>query len=125
MSIGYSNNSESVTLPATADYSAKQFHAMKISSGKAAIGSVEGELTIGILTNDPAAANRAASIQTSGTAQAVAGTGGVTNGDKCTTATDGRLVTTTTSGHYVLGVALETASVGEQFALLIDKFIVP
>jgi len=68
--------------------------------------------TIGFVQNLSTAANQQVTVKTSGYTMANC-SGGWTRGDKLTPTTGGALVTTTTAGHKVCGIAQDTVSTGE------------
>lgn len=101
------------------------------TNGKVVVVATSGEPPVGIV-GGAAASGAAVAIIYAGTAKAVAGSGGVTEGDLLKAGTDGRLVTAigahvdTSSGtdepvvgSYVIGMALETAAVGVEFEMAV------
>lgn len=100
-----------ITLLAAADLSANQNAFVTVnSSGRAALAA-NGADAVGILTNDPDAAGRAATIQIDGVAKVKVGTGGLTAGDEVAADTNGVAIVAAT-GDAILGRALETAAAG-------------
>ena len=80
---------------------------------------------VGVLQDDPQVTNAPAEIMHSGVSKVEAGTGGVTRGQRVVavdgTTSAGRAVDVTAQGdnQIALGIALETAAVGELFACLL------
>lgn len=130
------NVSGLLSLPAAADLSTKQFYAVDInSSGQAALCAAAGARVIGILYNDPDATGEMAAVMplAGRKAKAIAGDT-LTMGDLLATNASGKLVTAvkgtvdtsdTTGaaadpliGSYIVGVALESAVVGDIFQFL-------
>lgn len=121
-----------ISAPAAADLSAKQFYAVKIdSNGRAAVAAA-GEFAVGILQNKPAS-GQAATVAYGGTSKAVAG-GNITAGMTVAANADGKLVNaaeavvnTSDAGaasdaviaSNVIGVALTGASAGDVFPVLV------
>jgi len=101
-----------ISLLASADLSSYQYRFMKVdSNGKAALCG-DGQWGIGVLQNDPAAADRAASIAVAGASKVEAG-GTVTAGGAVASDANGRAVDAA-SGDYILGMALESATAAGQ-----------
>lgn len=121
-----------VSLLAAADLSAKQFYAVKVdSNGKAAVAGA-GEHAVGVVQNDPTS-GQAATVRIGGVTKAKAG-GSITAGDRVAADASGTFVAATLAkvntsdggaasdpviASNVFGVALEGASSGEIFAVLI------
>ncbi len=80
---------------------------------------------VGVIQDDPAVDGEPASIMATGISRVEAGTGGVTVGQRVTSVDSGtsagRAVDVTNSGddQIALGIALETAASGENFACLL------
>lgn len=114
-----SDNLHTITLPAAADLSAKQYYAVKVdSSGNAALAGA-GDRAAGILQNAPAAAGRAATIATGGRTKAVAG-GSITAGNFVASDSNGKLVAETTGDNITVGIALSDGASGKIFDVLIQ-----
>lgn len=107
-----------ITLLAAADFSAKQFHAVKVdNTGKAALAAA-GDWAIGILQNNPLS-GEAATIRVSGKSKFVADAA-VAAGAKVTPSADGQIVTATIATDNCLGVCLEaTNNAGEIGSMLV------
>lgn len=103
---------ECISIPANADLSAGQFLGVEInSSGKAVIATTLGQAGLGILMNNPAAADRAATVATDGVAKCMFGAS-VTAGAKLTVMANGRFQTAG-SGHHVWGKAKVSGANGD------------
>lgn len=101
---------------AAADLSAKQFYAVKLSAARAVnLASTGGENIYGILQNAPVS-GAPADVVIFGICKAICGTAGVTAGAAVMTDTAGKL-TDQTSTNVKVGVALETATVGQIFTM--------
>ena len=80
---------------------------------------------VGVLQNNPTILNSPAEIMSTGVSKVEAGTGGVTAGQRVVavdaTTSAGRATDVTAGGdnQIALGIALETAAVGELFACLL------
>lgn len=108
-----------VSLPVAADYSAKQYYAMKVNgSTQLAIATTAGERVLGILQDDPDAAGQVGLCRTHGISKAIAG-GTITVYDQLTTDANGKLVTAGENDENIIGVALEGASSNEVFTVLL------
>lgn len=95
--------------------------------GKFVLASTAGEkfMGIGIVTNDEAiAAGQDVDIQVKEIGLGLAG-GSIVAGDELACDANGKLVKTTTSGHFCIGYALEAASSGKYVRLQIDKHYLP
>lgn len=98
----------------TTDLSAKQFYCLKSSAdGRVALASAATDKLVGTQLGE-AKANESASVIVSGTAKAIAG-GTVARGDFLTTDSAGKAIATTTTGNYVIGMALEAADANDIF----------
>ena len=95
------------TLVADNDLSAKQFHAMKVTS-TGMDQAVAGDVIGGILQENPLA-GQVGAIMVNGITKAVAG-GAFSAGDKLEVNVNGRLiVATATAGYHLVAVALEAS----------------
>jgi hypothetical protein len=127
-----SNPLVSVTRPAGADLTTRQFFAVKVGSDGRVVLAAAGEMALGILQNNPAV-NVAATIAMAGTSKAVAG-GVINAGDPVAADANGRIVAavrgrTNTSdagvaadpliGSHVIGMALEGAVLNDVFQIAI------
>lgn len=136
------NDVRSITLPAAADLSTKQFYGVEInSSGQVSVNNAAGEFCIGVLQNKPSAAGRAATVAYSGITKVVAGSGGLDEGDLVKVASDGTFVVavkgkTDTSdtggasdplvGSHVFGVCVKAAAeAGLASVLILQAGAVP
>jgi len=93
--------------------------AVKISSGKVVIATGATDKIIGV-TMGAYAAGEVCSIKlrsSAGTGKAKAG-GTIAIGDRVTATTDGTLITTTTAANEVVGMALEAASINDEFEFM-------
>lgn len=126
-------NHHTVSVPAAADLTAKQFYAVKVdSNGKAALAGA-GEFAIGVLQNKPNS-GQAATVAWGGITKAVAG-GSITAGATVAVDSNGKLVDATEAvvntsdtgaaadaviASNVIGVALAGASSGDVFPVLLS-----
>ena len=108
-----------ITLLAAADFSAKQFYAVKVdNTGKAALAGA-GDWAIGILQNNPTS-GEAATVRISGKSKFSADAA-VAAGAKVTPSADGQVVTAVIATDNTLGVCLEaTAAAGEIGSMLVQ-----
>lgn len=96
------------------DLSAKQYYALKLSAdGTVALASAATDKLVGTQLGE-AKSGEGVAVVTSGTARAIAGAG-VSRGDFLTTNSAGKLIATTTTGDYVVGMALEAADANDIF----------
>lgn len=109
----------SISLPAYADYHAKQYYAMYIhTDGRARLCGAAAN-AIGILqTNDASAQDKMCNVMVTGVSKCVYGAG-VTVGANLMTDSAGKLVTAT-STNPVVGVAMKTGSTGDIGEVLLD-----
>ena len=107
------NLGKCVPLPANADLSAAQYYIVKLNTSGKVAACGDGQRGNGVLQNDPAAADRAATVMVGdGITKGVVG-GVVTAGDQVASDSSGRFVTAA-SGDYILGIALETSTTAGQ-----------
>lgn len=110
-----------VGVEASADLSASQFHAVKMSATGVELAGV-GDAISGVLQNKPGALGQAAEVTADGESKAVAGAA-VVRGVDLEVDASGRLITAANSGSYIVGEALEAAGAdGDIMAVsLLDK----
>lgn len=119
MSTGTAGDTKSITLQANADLSSYQFYFAKAnSSGKAVVCSTRGERALGVLGNDPAAANRSAEIVWHGACPVEAG-GTFAAGDPITTNSSGKAIKADRAGDVVIGTAKEAGASGSRATVLV------
>lgn len=108
----------SLSLPVAADYSAKQFYAMALNgSRQAVLASAQGQKCIGILQDDPDAANRVGRVAVLGISKCIYG-GTVDENDPLTTDSSGKLIKATAENEHVVGLCLRagvSSDIGEVF----------
>lgn len=126
-------NHHTVSVPAAADLTTKQFYAVKVdNTGKAALAGA-GEFAIGILQNKPNS-GQPGTVAWGGITKALAG-GSITAGATVAVNSDGKLVDATEAkiasldgnaatnvgitASNVIGVALAGASSGDVFPVLL------
>jgi len=95
-----------ISVPASADISTKQYYAVVFTSGKIAVAGA-GVKIDGILQDKPAAADRPGSVGILGGSKAVAGAA-VTIGDRLMTDSSGKVITATGT-NITCGKALSAA----------------
>jgi hypothetical protein len=106
-------------LAAGSDLSTKQYHVVKLDAQGKAVLAGAGELSLGILQNDPSE-GQACDIAVDGVSKAKAGAS-ITLGSLLSANANGQVVPAT-SGDYVIGIALEAASSGDIVSVLIRNF---
>jgi hypothetical protein len=94
-------------------------HAVKFAAGKIVVATAATDAIIGVVDvdNDAGQDANVRLRSAEGTAIGLAG-GSVAQGDKVTSTTDGTLITTTTGGDQVVGIALEAAASGAEFEFM-------
>ncbi len=97
-----------VTVEASADLSAAQFHAMTLTATGLALATAQGEHLIGILNDDPDALGVAGELVNSGISKWEAGAA-VSIGDPVTTNDAGKVIAAATT-NIVHGTAMEAAA---------------
>jgi hypothetical protein len=110
VSIGGNRSFKSAT-----DLSAKQNFIVKLSASETvALASAATDVFIGTIENKPTSSGTVSVVMRHGgrTGLVVAG-GTITRGDKLTSDSAGKAVTTTTGADQVLGIALESAVAGD------------
>lgn len=115
---------QSISLPAAGDLSAAIYRFMLVdSSGNIAVVGAAGGDADGVLQNNPAAAGRASEMAYAGVVKVVAGSGGLSAGDKVQSDATGGAITAA-SGDHVLAKALEDVAAGAiGRVLLVSKHI--
>lgn len=115
------NSHLDISIPAAADLSTKQYRFVTIdSSGNAAV-STRGQLSAGVLQDNPAAAARPARIRTvSGSVTKVVAGGTITAGQAIVSDANGAGVNASSADNNFMGIALASASSGDIFAMLLQ-----
>ena len=114
-------NVRTITKEAGADLSAGQFKFVEIAAdGQVDLVGSAGGSGIGVLLNKPNAAGVAATIAVDGVVKVIAGTGGLTAGDKVQSDAAGAGITAAASDH-VLARAMTTAAAGELAEVLLGS----
>jgi hypothetical protein len=117
--MSYDHSSHDFTLPAAADLSAKQYRFVTVdASGNAAV-STRGQLSAGILQDNPSASGRAARIRPYGVSKLVLG-GSVTAGQAIVADANGAGVNAASSDNAYMAIALQGGSSGDIVAVLIQ-----
>lgn len=114
---------------ANADLSAKQYHAVQMSTTDWKVAAISNanapQVPIGILQNDPDADGKPADVAILGVCKAECGDT-VTAGDNLSINNDGEVITdaetTTSSDLYHIGVALEDGVDGEVISIALLQF---
>lgn len=112
-----------LSFPANADLSAKQYYAVKlVSGGKVDVCSAVTDVPIGILQNNPNAADKVAEVMVFGISK-VNSDAAIAVGNQLGTAADGQLAVYapgTDTTKYILGIAvLASSNAGELASALI------
>jgi len=106
-----------VSFKAAADLSAAQYHAVRLTAADTVnVGTLAGKC-VGILQGIPAAAGRGAEVCVSGVTIAMAG-GTISANDNVESTATGTLQTQSGDGYRV-GIALEAATAGSLFSMLV------
>jgi hypothetical protein len=112
------NSPQITTLPAAADYSAKQYClAVVDSSGNAALLASQGADADGVIYNDPDAAGKELQLAYGGVVKVKYGDT-ITAGNKLTSGADGR-AEVAASGDHVIGKALVAGVDGDVGSMLV------
>jgi hypothetical protein len=102
-------NTQCITLKAGADLSAGQYRFVEISAARTVtIANAITDIALGVLQNDPAAADLPASIAINGTTKVLSGAA-ITAGARVSPTADGR-AQASVSTQFPRGIALETAA---------------
>lgn len=98
-------------------------HAVKFSSGNIVVATAGTDVIVGVVDvdNDAGQDANVRLRSASGTAIGLAG-GTIAVGDKVTATTGGALIATTTDKDEVVGVALEAASSGAEFEMMLANY---
>ena len=108
------NSLTSISFEASADLSAAQYFFMKVTSTGVALAG-NGEKSVGVLQNKPAALGREATVAINGVTKMEAGGTIAIDGDVASDAA-GKAVAAAT-GDQILGIALASAVNGDIFSL--------
>ena len=106
-------------LKAAADLSAKQFHAVKLTGDHIVNFSGAGDLSVGILQNDPKVVGEASSVACAGVSKAKCGATISAAGLRLAANVAGLLVPAA-SGDFVIGVSLAPAATNDVFEMLLQ-----
>lgn len=122
--MAYENPLFSITLPAAADLSTKQYYFVKLnSSGQVDVCSANTDIPVGVLQNKPTAAGGAAEVMVVGVSK-VSGDADLTKGNQIGTSADGQAaayVNGTDTTKYVVGqVLLDNGAAGGIITALIN-----
>ena len=109
-------------LSASADLSAKQFHAVKMSGNHTVVDADAGELAVGVLQNDPLS-GQAAEVACEGVSK-VKLSAIVTAGAKLASDANGAFEVAG-SGDHVVAIALEGGAVGDVISALLKISAAP
>lgn len=111
-----------ITLPAAADLSARQFHAVAIdTNGQVALSGAAGNV-VGILQNKPSAAGQAARVRIAGVSKHRGGAA-LGEGDRLQSNAQGFGTATTTDGNEIFATVLTaTGGSGDITDVLITRF---
>lgn len=103
-----------VSFPAAADFSTTgQFRFGKVdAAGRIALAAAATDIAVGVIQDDVATIDDAASVMITGTAKVVLG-GTVAPGDAVTSDATGRALTTVTAGNQVHGICKEGGAINE------------
>jgi len=102
------------TFKSTNDLRLKQFYIVKLTSGEIVLAAAATDVLIGVLMNKPNAGENAdvQLINSQGTCKVILG-GSVSAGNMLTADSAGKAVATTSTGNYILGMALEDGDSGD------------
>lgn len=115
----YEENQVTITRPAAADLSDKQYYGVKIdSSGNIALAG-EGDIAVGILQNKPGAAGRAACVAVGGVSKVVGGAT-VAAGARFSFGSAGTGIAVGSGDDHAMGVVIEALSSGKIGTVLIQ-----
>jgi hypothetical protein len=118
--VAYEQSLQTISAPANADLSTKQYYGVTVnSSGKIAVAGATAP-PIGVLQNDPAAANLGATVGFSGVSKCVLGGTG-TAGTIATCKSDGTFQNAV-SGEIGCGIFMLGGSSGEIGSVLLMPF---
>ena len=111
-----STDGNDISYKAAGDLSAKQYYVMRISAADTVntAATNTSQVPVGILQNDPAAANEEATVRQAGTSQVVAGDAIASAGTMLTFDSSGRVITQTNGNQYRVGVNKEVATAANE-----------
>lgn len=121
--MAYESNLENRTYEAGGDISASQYRFVKAgaTAGQVVACDTAGERTIGVLQNDPDAADKAATVGVGGISKVEAGAAVAADASVSVDA-QGRAVTSVTAGHVIVGYArTAAAAAGELIAVELTR----
>ncbi len=97
---------------AGSDLSANQYYLVKRTAGQLALCDTAGEVALGVLLDDPAAAGQVGRVAMAGLVKVQVG-GTIAQDGKFVTDANGKAVAAATTGHNVLGIMNEAAVDGD------------
>jgi len=112
-------NALDLSIPASADLSAKQYRFMTIDSSGNLATSSRGALSVGVLQDAPAALARPGKVRIIGATKVVAG-GTVTAGQAIVADANGAAVNASSADNAYMGFALASAVSGDIFAMVLQ-----
>ena len=116
-----------ISIPANGSLASDQFKFVKVnSSGKALLVAASTDVTVGVLQDNPNAADLPAAVAISGRVKVVAG-GTVASGGRGMAGATGLAVAATGSGNRVVGVALVGGVSGDLIEVLLYQsgYLIP
>lgn len=114
--MGYEVPSFTINLVAGADLSAKQYHAVKVDANGNMIAAGAGEVSVGILQDDPST-GQTGTVMVHGVTRAVYGAT-VAAGASLAADANGKLVAAV-AGNAVIGIALQGGVAGQLGTVLL------
>lgn len=94
---------------ASADLSASQYHFVTLTGTGIAVAAVAGGRAIGVLQDKPSALGRQCLVWGEGATTKVVAGGAITPGQTVSSDGSGQAVHDVTTGHHILGYALDSA----------------
>ena len=107
----------------TNDLSTKQYYIVKVDTSadvSVVLAAAGTDPIVGVLQNKPKA-GIAAVVRWGGSTKVIAG-GTITRGDRVTSDSNGKAITTTTNKDVQLGIALQSAVSGDIFEVALSSF---
>lgn len=119
--MSFDHSALDITLTASGDLSAKQYHFMTIDGNGNLAVSTRGQLSVGVLQDAPAALGRAGRLRTvSGSVTKVVAGGTITAGQAIVSDANGAGVNASSADNAFMGIALVSAVSGDIFAMVLQ-----
>lgn len=109
-----------MSFEASGDLSSDQFKFVDLASdGQMQVVSTQGDPAIGVLQDKPSTTGEAGQVMKDGITKVSAG-GSISVNDEIAADGSGKAITATTSGDKIMGMAIDSASSGDIFSMILE-----